>query len=199
MKKKVKKRKNLKKRKTNNYYSDLFIRLLGILLVTLNFNLFYVILTPITLYLSYFLANLFYNAVIVGSAIGVDGFGFNIINACVAGAAYYLLFLFVMGLKDCSWTKRVKMFFSGAFILLAVNVIRIFILMVLNLELGHSYFEAVHLIFWNFMSGIFIFLIWIFLVKKFKAGGIPFLSDIRFLFDNSLLKRNKSKVKKRNK
>ena len=196
MKKRLKKRKNLKKGKTNNYYSDLFIRLFGILLVTLNFNLFYVILTPITLYLSYFLANLFYDAVIVGNSIGVNGFGFNIIDACVAGAAYYLLFLLVMGLKECSWIKRAKMFFSGALILLVVNVIRILILILLNIELGHNYFEAVHLVFWNFMSGVFIFLIWIFLIKRFKAGGVPFLSDIKYLFSNSLFKRNKSKVKK---
>jgi exosortase/archaeosortase family protein len=192
----VKNKKRMKKRKISNYYSDLFIRLFAILVVTLNFNLFYVVLTPITLYLSYFFANLFYNAIIVGNSIGIEGWGFNIIDACVAGAAYYLLFLLIIGLKKCSWTKRIKMFVSGALILLAVNVIRIMILIFLNLELGHSYFEAVHLVFWNFMSGAFIFLIWVFLVKKFKAEGVPFLSDIKYLFENSLLKRNKSKIKK---
>jgi exosortase/archaeosortase family protein len=193
----VRKRKNLRKRKKNaNYYSDLFIRLFAILLVTINFNLFYVVLAPITLYLSYFIINIFYDAVIIGHSIGVSGFGFNIIDACVAGAAYYLLFFLTIGLKDSSWTKRAKMFFSGALILLVVNVLRIFTLVFLNLEFGRSYFEAVHLLFWNFMSGIFIFLIWLFLIKKFKVDGIPFLLDIKYLFENSLLKRNKPKVKK---
>ena len=92
----MKNKKRMKKRKISNYYSDLFIRLFAILVVTLNFNLFYVVLTPITLYLSYFFANLFYNAIIVGNSIGIEGWGFNIIDACVAGAAYYLLFLLIL-------------------------------------------------------------------------------------------------------
>jgi len=186
-----------KKKGENEYYLSLLFRGLAILVVTLNFNLIYTIFTPITVYLSYYLTSLFYDTIQIGNSIGVGGIGFNIINACVAGAAYYLLFLLILGLKDLSFKKGIKMLLSGFAILLVANVLRIFLLIVLNIEFGENYFEAVHLAFWNFISGIFIFLIWIFLVKKFKERDIPYWSDIKYLYSKSSLKNSKSKVNKR--
>jgi exosortase/archaeosortase family protein len=173
------------------YYKNLIIRFLVILVISLNFIWFYVVLTPITIYLSYLLVGLFYSVVLVGDSLGINGIGFKFVEACVAGAAYYLLLLLVIGLKDISWIRRAKMFLLGGLLLLAVNLLRVFILIVLDLELGKNYFDAVHLIFWNFVSAIAVVLIWIFLVKKFKIESIPFVSDIKYFYERSLLKKRK--------
>ena len=88
------------------------------------------------------------------------------------------------------------MFFLGSLLILAMNLLRIIILIVLDIEFGKDYFDAVHLLFWNFVSGIYIALVWIFLVKKFKVSMVPYYSDLKYFFDKSLLKRSKSKINK---
>jgi exosortase/archaeosortase family protein len=178
------------------YYYSLITRFLLALVVTLNYPLFYVILAPITLYLSYFILNLFYDTILIGSSIGVNGLGFKFIEACVAPAAYYLLFVLIIGLKDLDWKSGLKMFFYGSLLILAMNVLRIIILIVLDVEFGKSYFDAVHLVFWTFLSGLYVALVWIFLVKRFRVRKIPFYSDLNYFYKKSLLKRSKTKVNK---
>ena len=169
------------------YYYNLIIRLLIILIVTINYPLFYVILSPITVYLSYFILGLFYDVLLIGSSIGINGAGFRFIEACVAPAAYYLLFILIIGLKDLDWKKGLKMFFLGSLLILGMNLLRIIILIVLDVEFGKDYFDAVHLIFWNFVSGVYIALVWIFLVKKFKVSKIPYYSDLKYFYEKSFL------------
>jgi exosortase/archaeosortase family protein len=173
----------------SKYYKQLFIRFLIAIIITLIYPLFYVVLTPITQYLSYFFLNFFYDISIIGTSLGINSIGFKFVEACVAGAAYYLLFILIIGTKDLDWKKGLKMFFSGSLMILALNVIRIIILIILALEVGKNYFDAVHMIFWNFVSGIYIALVWIVLVKKFKVKKIPFYSDIKYFYKKSLLRK----------
>ena len=173
------------------YYSNLIIRFLIALIVTLNYNLFYVILMPITVYLSYFILNLFYSPLLIGNSIGINNIGYNFIGACVASAAYYLLFILIIGIKQLNWKRGLKMFFVGSLLILAMNVLRVVILIVLSTEFGKNYFDAVHLIFWNFVSGVYVAFVWIFLVKKFKVDKIPFYSDLKYLYKKSLFKQTK--------
>ena len=183
----------------NKYYNNLVIRFIMLLIVTVGYPLFYTILLPITLYPSYFILNLFYDVLIIGNSLGINNIGFKFIEACVAGAAYYLLFLLVIGTKDLSWKKGLKMFFLGVLLILGMNVLRISILVNIAVELGKNYFDSVHLLFWNFVSGIYIAIVWIILVKLFKVKKIPYYSDLKYFYDKSLLKkRKKSKVKRRN-
>jgi exosortase/archaeosortase family protein len=180
-----------------NYYKNLLIRFLVALIVTLNYSMIYIVLTPVTIYLTYLILNLFYNVLVIDNSIGINGIGFKFIRACIAGAAYYLLFLLIIGLKDINWKKRLNMLLTGSLLILVMNIIRIVVLIVLAVEFGKNYFDAVHLIFWNFVSGAYIALVWIFLVKAFKVDKIPFYSDIKFLYDQSSLKnRKKPKIKK---
>ena len=72
------------------YYYQLIVRFLIILGVTLGYPIFYVILAPITVNLSYFLLNLFYDVLLIRDSIGIGDTGFKFIEACVAPAAYYL-------------------------------------------------------------------------------------------------------------
>lgn len=178
-----------KPKRKSNYLVDLIIRLLVLIFVSLNFGVFYVVLSPITIYLSYFLTKIFYDPVLIGNAIGIGNVGFNFVEACVAGAAYYLLFLLVMGIKEIKWINRLKVFVVGSLLVLGMNLIRVLVLIILNVELGKNYFDAVHLVFWNFLSGAFIAIVWIFLVKKYKLGEIPYYADIKYLYGKSLLKK----------
>ena len=173
-----------------SYYSNLIIRFLIALIVTLYYSLFYVILMPITVYLSYFILSFFYDALLIGNSIGINNIGYNFIDACVAGAAYYLLFILIIGIKQLNLKKGLKMFFTGSLLILAMNVLRIIILIVISNEFGKNYFDAIHLLFWNFVSGIYIAFVWIFLVKKFNVDKIPFYSDLKFLFKKSLFKKS---------
>ena len=83
------------------------------------------------------------------------------------------------------------MFLLGSLLILGMNLLRIVILVVLNVEFGASYFDAVHLLFWNFVSGVYIALVWIFLVKKFKVDKIPYYSDLKYFYEKSFLKKRK--------
>jgi|TARA_Y100000310_G_C20607932_1_gene776503 exosortase/archaeosortase family protein len=107
----------------------------------------------------------------------------------VAGAAYYLLFVLMIGIKQLNWKKGLKMFFVGSLLILAMNVLRIVILIIISEELGKNYFDAVHLLFWTLVSGVYIAFVWIFLVKKFKVDKIPFYSDLKYFYDRSLFKK----------
>jgi exosortase/archaeosortase family protein len=184
------------KKRKSNYLVDLIIRLLALIFVSLNFGVFYFVFTPITVYLSYFLTKIFYDSVLIGNTIGIGSVGFNFIEACIAGAAYYLLFILIMGIKEIKWLDRLKVFVVGALLILGMNLIRVLVLIMLNVELGKNYFDAVHLVFWNFLSGVFIALVWIFLVKKYKLGEIPYFEDIKYLYNNSFLKKRKSEVER---
>ena len=81
------------------------------------------------------------------------------------------------------------MFFLGSLLILGMNLLRIIILIVLDVEFGKDYFDAVHLIFWNFVSGVYIALVWIFLVKKFKVSKIPYYSDLKYFYKKSFLRK----------
>lgn len=178
------------------YHKELIIRFFIILIVTLCYPLFFVVLAPITIYITYLLLNIFYEVILIGNSIGIGYYAYNFIEACIAPAAYYLLFVLIMGIKGLKWKKGVNMFLLGSLLILGMNIIRIIVLILLNVELGKAYFDAIHMVFWNFLSGIYIAIVWIFLVKKYKIGEIPYWDDLSHFYNKSLLKRNKSKVKK---
>jgi hypothetical protein len=48
---------------------------------------------------------------------------------------------------------------------------------------GTILFDSVHLIFWYFISILFIIIIWFTLVKKFNIKEIPILSDVKLLIE----------------
>ena len=171
------------------YTSKLVIRLSLIILVTLFYGYYLDFLRPITLYLSVISMNLIgYNTIAdlemarfiiqTSEVYGV----INLIPACIAVSAYYLLFLLVSFTKDLSLKKSLKIFFSGFLILLLANVLRIIFLTLVRIKFGKYWFDALHLGMWYFVSGIFVALTWVFLVKKFKIKEVPFYSDFKYLY-----------------
>jgi hypothetical protein len=142
--------------------------------------LFYFIFTPLTLYPSYFLLNIFYDAAIEQSTIIINGAMITLVDACIAGSAYFLLTALNFLTPNISLKKRISMLLFEYAAFLAVNLIRIFVLSIMLLY-GFPYFATVHLISWHVLSAFFVIAVWIMAIKLFDIEDIPFYSDFRYL------------------
>lgn len=159
---------------------NLFIRYFLIFVAGLgNLWIFYKIFTPLTLNAVSLILSIFYKTSISGSLIISEKIIIELIPACVAGAAYYLLFLLVLATPDIKFMKRVLLLAISFASLFILNTSRILILSAMTYT---SYFETTHLIFWYGISTIFVVGIWITLIKIFKIKKVPIYSDIKFLW-----------------
>lgn len=177
---------------------DLVIRYAILLVVAIpNLFLFYWIFSPLTIYPSYFLFNLFFNASLFGEKIIIGNVSFAIIGACIAGSAYYLLLILNLSIPNVSIKERTKRILLAFSLFLIINILRVFLLGVIYLK-GFDFFDITHKIFWYLLSTLFIVAIWIFEVKFFKIKEIPVYSDLLFLYKQSSLYK-KPKIAKRRK
>jgi exosortase/archaeosortase family protein len=106
------------------------------------------------------------------------GSAISLVEACIGGSAYFLLFLLVLSTADISIFKRLKVLAFSFVSFLALNVLRIVLMALL---IGTEYFPQIHLLFWYFISIVFVVLIWFSAVKLFKISSIPVYSDLKFL------------------
>ena len=146
-----------------------------------NLFLFYSVFTFLTVYPVYLLLNLIYGADIInGSIIFFNNIYANIIPACVAGSAYYLLFILNLT-TPMNLDKRVRSLVFLFFSFLVLNIIRIFVFAIL-FSSGFAYFDFAHKAVWYFGSTIMVVGLWFFNVKLFKIKEIPIYSDFRNIF-----------------
>ncbi len=178
---------------------DIFIRYLVMIVVAIpGLWIFYTIFTPLTVYPTYFLLNLFFNASLSGNIITISNtFPIEIVKACVAGSAYYLLLILNLATPNIVFKKRLKIILESFLALLIINLLRIFFLSILYVS-GSGLFDVTHKVFWYFANILFIVGIWFFMVKSFKLREIPFYSDIKFFF-NLRKEAKKTKHSKKNK
>jgi len=165
-----------KKRKKIWY---LLLRYLILILLGISLPLFYKIFLPLTIFPASLLLSLFYEVFTLGNIIFVAGTKIEIINACVAGSAYYLLLI----LNLTTDMKAKKRFFSILFSLLALlilNLLRILILSIFYLK-NLPFFDFSHTLSWYVLSIAFVVGIWFLTVWLFKIKNIPVYSDIKFL------------------
>jgi len=182
------------KREDKNHL-NIFLRYLILILAGIpNLWIFYLIFTPLTIYPVLFLLKLFYDAVLMGNVILINNFfPIEIIRACIAGSAYYLLFILNLSIP-MKIQKRIKMLAFSFSALLLVNILRIFILSVFFVS-GKSFFDITHILFWYLGSIVFVVGIWFLGIKIFKINEIPFYSDLKSLLE----KTKKGKSSKKNK
>lgn len=164
-----------------DYYKNLGFRLISAIVFILFYGFYERILSPFTVYPSHFIIDLFYNANLINGSIFIENYVINFIPACIAVLAYALLFFLIVLTKDINFKKGLKLFGLGSLLILIMNIIRIDILLFILVEFGDNMFDKVHLLFWNFISGAYVALVWIFLVKKFKIRTIPIFSDLKEL------------------
>jgi len=175
----------------------LFLRYFTILLFSFNsLWIFYYILTPLTIHASAFLFKFLFYTTISGNDIILNSIGININNACVAGAAFYLLFMLIFSISLQN-KKRINVLLFSFLSLFVLNVLRIFLFGILYVK-KFSLFDITHKFFWYFLSSLFVLLIWILTIKLFDIKEIPIYSDFKFLMKKSFFYRI-CKVKKLNK
>ena len=161
---------------------DITIRYIILILISLpNLLLFYIIFTPLTVYPLYFLLNLFFDTSLISqSTILVNQIPIELISACIAGSAYYLLLILNLSTPNIKTNKRIKILFIAFLSLLILNILRIFFLTWLQIS-GSEWFDFTHKLFWYVLSIFFVIGIWFSEVKYFKIKQIPFYSDIKYL------------------
>ena len=140
-----------------------------------SFWIFYVVFTPLTFYPSALILKILYNATIEAPFILLGKYTVFIDKACVAGSAYFLMFLINMATHGISWPKRIKIVLLNFGSLLILNILRIGFLAILLLTLPGLY-DVTHFIFWHVISTVFVIAIWLFTSKAYKIYKIPFFS-----------------------
>lgn len=162
---------------------QVFLRYLLVALVALpGLAIFYSIFKPLTVHPSYWILDLIFQTVsLEGNSILIGSdFVINIINSCVAGSAYYLLFALNMSVPNKCFKKRSKMLGFGFFALLLLNLFRIVVLGTMFVSgSSESLFETTHQAFWLIGSTVFVVGIWFAEVKIFKIKEIPVYTDIK--------------------
>ena len=168
-----------------------FVRYIILILVAIpNLWIFYKVFAPLTVYPVYFLLKTFFSAtlfpdriILIGNTISIE-----LIDACIAGSAYYLLLILNLSVPKIKISRRIYMIFFAFLSFLLVNVVRIFLLGTLAVYKSPLLVLA-HMLFWYLLSTIFIVAIWFAEVKIFKVKEIPIYSDVKFLYKNSGLKK----------
>ena len=117
----------MKKKKSNLSISGIILRYFLLILAALfNLWIFYAIFTPLTVYPVYFLIKLFFNTSLLGNTLFINNsIPIVLIEACIAGSAYYLLFIFNMSIPNIKPKKRVSMILFSFLSLLVLNILRI--------------------------------------------------------------------------
>ena len=143
---------------------------------------FYSIFTFLTIEPVYLLLNIFFNPSLISNIITINNLPIEIIGACVAGSAYYLLLILNLSMPKIKLGKRIMLLLFSFSLLLILNILRIFLLSVLYVS-QFSLFDIAHKLFWYIGSIIFVVGIWFLSVWIFKIKEIPFYSDIKSLLN----------------
>ncbi len=164
-----------------NNTKSILVRYFILLIVSVpNLSLFYSVFTPLTIYLTYALLNIFFDSSLTGNIVSFNNFSIELIPSCIAGAAYYLLLILNLSTPGIKFKKRIRLIFLSFIVFLILNVLRIFFLSLL-LFTGSNFFDLAHEVFWYLLSTIFVIGIWFAEVRLYKIKQIPFYSDIKYL------------------
>ena len=154
--------------------------------------MFYAVFTPITIYAVYFILDVFFEVMLIDSIIVFNGFSVEIIKACVAGSAYYLLLALNLAIPKIDIKKRLKMIGFAFACLLAFNLLRIIVLALVLYYTGNlAVFDIMHKAFWFSINilvvvGIWFIEVWLF---KLKQNQIPVYSDFKALYKKSVFSK----------
>ena len=162
----------------------LFVRYLFLLVFGMfGLGLLYSILSPLTVYPSFFLLKSLYPSVIYSistNTISLGNLYIEIIEACVASSAYYL-FLILNLTTSMSYKKRIQ---SLAFLLISFLILNIFRIVLFSSLFfkGFAFFNITHVLVWYLGSTLLVVILWFISIYLFKIKEIPFYSDIKYLY-----------------
>jgi len=171
----------------HSFVLEIFARYLILVLVAFqSLWIFYFVFTPLTVYPVSFLLNIFFDASLLTNTIILinQTLPIEIIEACVAGSAYYFLLILNLTTPNIKIKKRINMILFSFAAFLVINIIRIFFLSILAIS-GSSFFNITHILFWYALSTLFVVGIWFTQVKLFRIKHIPIYSDIKMLYTST--------------
>jgi len=158
----------------------LFLRYIIILVSSIgSLWVFYYVLTPLTINSVALLFKLLFTTIISQSSIFLNGTEIIINKACVAGSAFYLLFILTLSIP-MNVKKRIKIILFSFVLLFILNILRIFVFGILYVN-KFSLFDVTHKLVWYGLSSLFVFLIWILTIRIFHIKEIPVYDDFKFL------------------
>ncbi len=179
------------KNKFDKKIYSIFNRYILILILGLSdLVLFYFLFTKPTVLFSNFLLNLISSTVLIDNSILFKETLIQLIPACIAGSAYYLLVILALSVPNIQVKRRLSLIGFLFVSLFLFNALRIFFLTLIN---KIDLFNTVHLLTWYFVTTVFVIILWFIAVKVFKIKEVPIYSDIRYLL--SLTKKSKRKKK----
>lgn len=173
----------------------LFARYFAIVLIGAgNLYIIYKLLTPLTIHVLNVILSIFANPTLIDNIIHLNGMLIEIVPACVAGAAFYLLLILILSTADIKPRIRIKAILTALAMFFTLNILRILILIPI---INKPYFETIHWIFWHIISTIFVVAVWLSVIKIHKIKSIPIYSDFKYI--KSLINPvKKSKRKRKN-
>jgi len=164
--------------KSNNFVWDIIIRYaLALLIAFPKLYIFYWAFTPATINLSSLFLSPFYSVTTLGNILIINSLSIELVKACIAGAAYYLLVVLNL-LTPMPLEKRAKNLLFLILTFLIINSIRIAIFSALALN-NYAYFDLAHRLVWTLGSTLFVIILWFSSTIIFKIDKIPIYSDIR--------------------
>jgi exosortase/archaeosortase family protein len=176
----------------NKKITGLFLRYLTVIILgTGNLYLIYKILTPLTIHTTNILLNIFTQTTLRENVIYFSQATIQIVPACVAGSAFYLLIALLFTTADIKPKTRAYAILTAISIFFILNITRILILIPL---ITFPNFETIHWIFWHIVSTVFVVATYIATTKLYKIKSIPVYSDFKYLI--SLTKKPKLKLKR---
>ncbi len=180
----------MKREKLDSKFKGMLLRYVLLILVAIpNLWIFYTIFTPLTVYPVYLITGIFFNVMIIGKSVLIinNSVSIELIKACIAGAAYYLLLIFNLSVPNIRLKKRLIMIGVSFLALLILNIARIVVLTSIYVA-GNPLFNLAHEIFWYALSTVFVLGIWFAEVRIFKVKDIPVYTDIKFLLKKIKIK-----------
>ena len=178
--------------KQSNRILGLFTRYIALLLLGAgNLYIFYKVLTPLTLRTVSGILAIFSPVTVADNLIRFRGIIIEIVPACVAGSAFFLLLFLILATAEIKPGKRSLLIVISMLSLFLLNVVRIIILAGLSRS---SYFTAAHWASWHILSTIFVVGIWFTIVKIYSIKSTPLYSDIIYL--KGLIKKPRKKPRR---
>ena len=164
---------------------DIVIRYFILLVLgILGLNIFYMIFLPLTKLPVFWILSAFYPAIMNQNNIFIGSKVIEIVGACVAGSAYYFLMMLNLAIPDIKVKRRLYMIGLSFSIFLIINILRIILLSFMYIE-ESQVFDVTHKILWYLGSTLFVVVIWFFIVYRFDVKKIPFISDLKFIYEKS--------------
>ena len=171
-------------KKQNAWIFDLVLRYIVSALSFLIIPAIYLVFSPLTIWLTGGIMQIFYEVQIHKNVLFFPAFNasIEIVDACVAGSAYFLLFLLNVLTRDLKLLKRIYLLLFSFACLFLINVIRLVLIIPMFLS-NSAWFDFTHKFFWFVLSIIFVVLIWILSVKVFRISKVPVYSDVAFILN----------------